>query len=131
MNAFIAQWVTSHSILICLVGTPLLVIEGWWIVRAFRNHLKDEREMRAIHQERRRELKMVLIRLWASIKKAEEWEVDTTEAVSTFNSIIDSRKESEQLDTLLFLSMLPTILTMFICFIAAWINEFILEIAMG
>src|SRR5882762_7313278 len=117
MNAQIAQWVTSHSIILYLIGVPLLIAEGWWFVRVFREHLKSEREMREARQERRREFKMNMIRLWASIRRAEEWDVDTREAKETLDSILDYRDEASRLDTLLFFTLSPTIMSMLFCFV--------------
>ena len=96
----------------------------------FCEHLQSEKEMREASRERSRELKMRLIRLWASIRRAEEWDSDTTEATQTFDTILQSRKEAEHLDVLFFYATAPSILGMFVCFIAAWISIFVFEISL-
>lgn len=135
MQTHIAQWANAHSTFVligaCLIGIPLLAAECWWFVHVFRDHLASEKEMREASRERSRELKAVLIRLWASIRRAEEWDIDTTEAKQTFDSILDCKKESEHLDVLFFYATAPSILGMFICAFTAWMSILVFEITLA
>lgn len=74
---------------------------------------------------------MVMIRLWAAIRRAEEWEVDTTEATQTFDSILQSKKEAEQLEVLFFYATAPATLGMFVCVFTSWMNILVFEISLG
>src|SRR5436190_12069234 len=132
MQTQIGQWANTHSTIIlivaCLIGIPLLVAECWWFVRVFRDHLRLERELREARREGRRELRMNMIRLWASIRRAEEWNIDTTGATQTFDSILDCKKDAEHLEVLFFYATAPSILGMFICVFTAWMAILVFEI---